>query len=304
MKTSQKQTLKNGGGRIDVLTGGFPCQPFSLAGSRRGAEDDRYLWPQMLRAVEEIRPTWVIGENVAGILTMVLPSKEIEMGSYADITGESYTEVEERQMYVVERICKDFECIGYSVQPIVIPACAVGAPHRRDRVWFIAHRTDARIETQYTGTDNIFSPVTLTHPNCQRRNDRSDNRRERHILQNKKRNSTKNKSEWNERKCGTCSVCTTTSDADNIRLPRWDNSAGKEWKKTNITIKTYDFISSWEKFPTQSPVYNRNDGFSIGLDGISFSKWRQEAIKALGNAIVPQVAYEIFKIIEQIENKI
>lgn len=134
-------------GRIDVLTGGFPCQPFSLAGQRKGADDDRYLWPHMLRAIREIRPAWVIGENVAGILTMVQPGKETEVGSQTSLFGEDNRKrILLRQEYVVETICKDLEREGYSVQPLLIPACAVGAPHRRDRVWFVAHRTDSRTE--------------------------------------------------------------------------------------------------------------------------------------------------------------
>lgn len=122
-------------GRIDVLTGGFPCQPFSLAGQRKGADDNRYLWPHMLRAIREIRPAWVIGENVAGILTMVQPGKETEVGSQTSLFGEDNRKrILLRQEYVVETICKDLEREGYSVQPLLIPACAVGAPHRRDRV--------------------------------------------------------------------------------------------------------------------------------------------------------------------------
>ena len=134
-------------GRIDVLTGGFPCQPFSLAGQRKGADDNRYLWPHMLRAIREIRPAWVIGENVAGILTMVQPGKETEVGSQTSLFGEDNRKrILLRQEYVVETICKDLEREGYSVQPLLIPACAVGAPHRRDRVWIVAHRTDSRAE--------------------------------------------------------------------------------------------------------------------------------------------------------------
>lgn len=126
-------------GRIDVLTGGFPCQPFSLAGQRKGADDNRYLWPHMLRAIREIRPAWVIGENVAGILTMVQPGKETEVGSQTSLFGkDNRKRILLRQEYVVETICKDLEREGYSVQPLLIPACAVGAPHRRDRVWFVA----------------------------------------------------------------------------------------------------------------------------------------------------------------------
>ncbi len=146
-------------GRIDILTGGFPCQPFSVAGQRKGADDNRYLWPHMLRAIREIRPTWVIGENVAGILTMVQPGEETEMGSQTSLFGEDNRKrILLQQEYVVETICKDLEREGYSVQPMLIPACAVGAPHRRDRVWFVAHCSDAGIEKmQRERTDGVLS---------------------------------------------------------------------------------------------------------------------------------------------------
>ena len=128
-------------GKVDILTGGFPCQPFSYAGQRKGREDERYLWPEMLRAIDEIRPTWVVGENVAGITTMVEGGVLSKVGSEATLFGEGDTlyEYELRQRYTIERICSDLEFIGYSVQPMLIPAAAVGAPHRRDRIFIIAH---------------------------------------------------------------------------------------------------------------------------------------------------------------------
>ena len=94
---------------VTLLTGGFPCQPFSNAGKRRGKDDDRYLWPQMLRVIQEARPAWIVGENVVGIIGLAL-----------------------------DQVCSDLEAEGYEVEPIIIPACGVDAQHRRNRVWVVA----------------------------------------------------------------------------------------------------------------------------------------------------------------------
>lgn len=95
---------------VDLVCGGFPCQPFSLAGKRRGTEDDRYLWPEVVRCLDAVRPTWFLGENVPGIIKVAL-----------------------------DQVCADLEALGYTVQPVCIPACAVDAPHQRQRVWILAH---------------------------------------------------------------------------------------------------------------------------------------------------------------------
>lgn len=97
-------------GPVDVVCGGFPCQPFSLAGERKGAKDDRHLWPEMFRIITALRPTWVIGENTPGIINMEL-----------------------------DNVLADLEGAGYACQSFVIPACSIDAPHRRDRVWIVAH---------------------------------------------------------------------------------------------------------------------------------------------------------------------
>lgn len=132
-------------GKVDIITGGFPCQPFSNAGKRRGINDDRYLWPEMLRAVREVRPTWVLGENVAGIASMVLQPRVAHLESKTNHEGETIHRTMEADA-IMHRICEDFEALEYSVQPLIIPACAVEAPHRRDRVWFLAytHRSAAQ----------------------------------------------------------------------------------------------------------------------------------------------------------------
>lgn len=153
-------------GKVDVLTGGFPCQPFSLAGRRKGADDNRYLWPQMLRAIRQIHPTWVVGENVAGIKTMVESCQVTQMGRTDYLFEENHLYREESR-FTLDKICADLEAEGYSVQPIVIPACAIGAPHRRDRVWIIAHRSDPMAETvQQEGQDGICSARPSPHTQC------------------------------------------------------------------------------------------------------------------------------------------
>lgn len=236
-------------GRVDVLTGGFPCQPFSVAGHRKGADDDRYLWPEMLRVIREVQPYWIVGENVAGILSMVQPGCEIEMEGGSALFDENSLYRTEHK-FVVETICQDFEREGYSVQPFVIPACAVGAPHKRDRVWFIANRTDTRIETMQ----------------C-------------------------------EREDGVCPIQSVT----NADIAIIERRCEKEQRKTKPNRRSVKCIqSSWCEFPTQPPVCTRDDGFPGRLAGITFPKWRSESIKALGNAWVPQVAYEIFKVIEEL----
>jgi DNA (cytosine-5)-methyltransferase 1 len=109
----------NNAPKIDLICGGFPCQPFSCAGKRKGTEDDRFLWPEMLRVISEVHPTWVIAENVGGL--------------YSQQDG-----------MVFGQVLADLEAQGYEVQPFLIPACAVNAPHRRDRFWIVAKSYGSR----------------------------------------------------------------------------------------------------------------------------------------------------------------
>lgn len=375
-------------GKINVLTGGFPCQPFSCAGQRKGAEDDRYLWPEMLRAIREIQPDWVVGENVAGILSMVQPGSETALGREESLFGEvDRKRILHRQEYVVETVCNDLEREGYFVQPVVIPACAVGAPHRRDRVFFIAHRADAGVKgMQRKWEDNILSGRTASdtmcrgsggtpHESCcenerqngyetqqpfvrgcvrasshsdgERCNNRSDNWKERPICYDQKRDSEENQSERTERMRRTCengsvasySQCpgsgqvqqeiqseqsnghsfdsnggewdapySSSEGLSTLRFPtsiekkKWENEDGCSVQPAG-NVRRASFAERWKNFPTQSPVCSRDDGISTRLDGIAFSKWRQESIKAYGNAIVPQVMYEIFQAIQETYNQ-
>ena len=318
-------------GKINVLTGGFPCQPFSCAGQRKGAEDDRYLWPEMLRAIREIQPDWVVGENVAGILSMVQPGSETALGREESLFGEvDRKRILHRQEYVVETVCNDLEREGYSVQPVVIPACAVGAPHRRDRVFFIAHRADAGVEgMQRKWENNILSGRAAPDINSHRWRDGKNQQ-----VTIAERKGTANIGTFREDGTSSYSQCSGSGQiykevqSEQPNGHSFDSNGGKRnvaysksqqserYKSEQPTSGTTEqkelgrsccennskyAIREWKNFPTQSPVCSRDDGISTRLDGIAFSKWRQESIKAYGNAIVPQVMYEIFLAIESIE---
>lgn len=348
-------------GRVNVLTGGFPCQPFSYAGQRRGAKDDRYLWPYMFRCIDQIQPDYVVAENVAGILTMVEQGEVSEVASSADLF-DSLNDIRGyrlRETFTLQRICDDLESHGYSVQPVLIPACAVGAPHRRDRVFIIGHRNanlsqdpvcggqlvgrdgeqgsernerDAgarcgqrlRGETSRTApTDTVGSGEGTPGASGSTQSHGSDTdqqqsqRRETHqwsdrfyaILRHATDTASNGRgegdshmeSELAERNepvsDGRQRNVTNTSDAgfESVRRERQD------------AIHGCDGVSGcgrWQWFPTVSPVHRGNDGLPFRMDDLTipFGKWRTESLKAYGNAIVPQVMYEIFRAIDQIEN--
>ena len=234
-------------GRIDILTGGFPCQPYSTAGKRLGKEDDRHLWPFMLEIIREIAPTYVVGENVRGLV------------NWSD-------------GLVFEEVCADLEAAGYDVQPFILPAAGVGAPHRRDRVWFVAYAKNIRREqTESAGRE-----------------------RREHEPNN-----------WNE-------VRHSLDTDGGGRYAAYTNNSRLQGRKNDRVINPSEpgrneqlarrICSVWEEFPTQPPLCGGDDGLPTELDGITFSKWRNQSIKAYGNAIVPQVAYQIFQAIKQIHN--
>jgi DNA (cytosine-5)-methyltransferase 1 len=106
-------------GTVDIISGGFPCQPYSAAGKRLGKEDDRHLWPEMLRVIREVKPQWVVGENVRGLLNW-------------------------NGGMVFHEVCADLENIGYEVQAFIIPASGINAPHQRERLWIVAHTDNTR----------------------------------------------------------------------------------------------------------------------------------------------------------------
>ena len=241
------EKIKGWNSKDVILSGGFPCQPYSNAGKRKGKEDERHLWPEMLRIICEIRPRWIVGENVRGLI---------------DWNGG----------LVFDEIHIDLETIGYEVQSFVLPACSKDAPHRRDRIWIVANANDTN-----TGSDNRRNEGTAKEI---RREETGD-------------------------VFGTLCNNGNVTDTDDKLRKRWNKSNSKRRQNTGKRIKSLGDNkqgrnqSNWENFPTQSPICGGNDGISRELDGITFPKWRNESIKAYGNAVVPQVVFEIFKAIQK-----
>jgi DNA (cytosine-5)-methyltransferase 1 len=237
-------------GRVDIITGGFPCQPFSLAGKRKGTEDDRHLWPRMLEVIKDVQPTWIVGENVFGIV-----------GWDGGV--------------VFEQVCLDLEAAGYEVQPVILPAVAVNAPHRRGRVWFVARRAPSN--SNGIGGSTRHQSVSGANEEVSQRNEDA---------------------KFSNSDTGTAPYTSKQG------LQRGQNrgiirgSGEKQNKQPSRCVQ-----SIWDNFPAQSPVCGRDDGIPRQLDSITFSKWRNESIKGFGNAWVPQVAYEIFKAIENIRHE-
>ncbi len=241
-------------GTIDILSGGFPCQPYSVAGKRLGKEDDRHLWPEMLRAIREIQPSYVVGENVRGLTNW-------------------------NGGLVFDEVQADLENEGYEVTPFLLPACAVNAPHRRDRIWFIAY-SDSNSRRTTKGNFNEerqylqcrasrFSLQWLTPYSYG-------------VQRNPERKKRKHSRSRRNARCYFSGI-SFKGDATNSTSERLERTNGRQQASRNITGLRSE---NWEQWPTESPICNGDDGLSSRLDGITFPKWRSESIKAGGNAIV------------------
>jgi DNA (cytosine-5)-methyltransferase 1 len=215
-------------GKIDVISGGFPCQPFSVAGKRKGKADDRFLWGEMLRVISEVKPSWCLVENVHGIIN-------INAG------------------LVFEQVQTDLEDIGYEVQPFVIPACAQNAPHRRDRVWIVAYNAENSIlygngRRDYGNTGERERTLQTAGPDC-------------HAADVKSRGT------------------------------RRDDTKREQIRETSSRERFTNNNWEWDWLEVATRLCRVDDGVPD----------RIHRLKSLGNAIVPQIAYEIFKIIDLIE---
>ncbi len=263
---------------VDVISGGFPCQPFSVAGKRRGKDDDRYLWPEMLRVIEEIRPSWIVGENVAGIVSMAL-----------------------------DTVLADLENLSYTCRTFVIPAVALDAPHRRDRCAIVAYRDGFRRDRRGETGRGVRGPEertagsgeTVAYAQCQRRRSDKDQ-----PASNAKRHDSAYREERKTELCAVgCSGRTVsdaygTSGAEPLHPRGWRTGSGNENRRRAEPRLggMADGISDWLDRGMSAPGYwlPEPDGVPRIASGI---KDRAGRLKCLGNAVVPQQFYPIFEAI-------
>ena len=229
----------------DIITGGFPCQPFSVAGKQAGTDDDRHLWPVMFRIIQEFTPRWVIGENVKGLVNL-------------------------QDRMVFETVCTDLEGEGYEVRAFNIPAAGVGAPHRRERIWIVAHAKRYNKIDEIGGSDETSRGIQEEH-----RQDDSSARltsRTSSIRQSNNRHDVANTE--------------SSIGDDNEAVTRNGGSSTQEVFGDGSSISGEG--SWWQTEPDVGRVAH-------GIPG------RVYRLKGLGNSIVPKIAEEIGKAIMEAE---
>ena len=269
----------------DIITGGFPCQPFSVAGKRKSTADDRYLWDEMLRVIRETKPRWVIGENVEGIVNI-------------------------NEGMVLRQVLNDLENEGFKSQCIIIPASGIGAWHQRKRIWIVANSDSNRhvSEIRRGNAEEKGLPVQ----------DRQKDSTARKSIgtsdvweTNSKYVPNSESSRCGRWSCKKCSVgewsflpreqegCKVGSEVEgcsgNVSNTSSERSQGcgiqhnleGEQRSEEFAAKTSSERQQtwWE---TQSEFCGVPNGVSYELD-----KDRSNRIKSLGNSIVPQIARQI-----------
>ena len=287
------RNVKGSNYAADIVSGGFPCQPFSVAGKRRGQDDDRYLWDETIRVVAETKPKWFVGENVEGIINI-------------------------NNGLVLRQVQTDLEKEGFQVQCLIIPASGIGAWHQRKRVWIIAHSDSNRnrneIRESYGEKEKIQREHRQKNSTSRKSigtnandvpNSNSRLRRGRGTEQESRANEIWRfytpKEEQTKQHFWSKAVGCNALPRENISntnskgFQRRSIPTNLEEKQRSITSKnSFEKQQTW--WQTQSELCGVPHGISYELD-----KDRSNRIKALGNSIVPQIAYEIGKAIVDAE---
>jgi len=285
------RNVKGSNYAADIVSGGFPCQPFSVAGKRRGQDDDRYLWDETIRVVAETKPKWFVGENVEGIINI-------------------------NNGLVLRQVQTDLEKEGFQVQCLVIPASGIGAWHQRKRVWIIANSsTVRRSDTSTYNSQN--EPKELSKKNVKFSiksslssyvpNSNSRLRRGRGTKQESRANEIWRfytpKEKQTEQHIRSKTVGCDALPREDVQNTNSIGLQGHSLQSDNLQKKDKSrkiFNSSFKKqqtwWQTQSELCGVPNGISYELDSN-----RSNRIKALGNSIVPQIAYEIGKAIVNAE---
>ena len=283
IKKLEGKEIQDRHGRIDICTGGVPCQPFSVAGKQNGTNDDRYLWPDMFRIIEQLEPTFVIIENVKGLINI-------------------------QDGMVFETVCSDLESEGFEVQAFVIPAAGVGAPHRRERVWIVGYSEyNGSLTTKIERRNFETNAWAQERENKTSESERAGRSSNNEIMENsrrtlRQRSSIREKNENEIRKEDANmfkrSSSPSESDVANTESKSSDSEHnGKESRETSeqeqIESRRSDSWSLREANWSVEPDVGR---VAHGVPG------RAHRLKALGNSIVPKIAEEIGRAIVTAKN--
>jgi len=271
-----------------LVTAGFPCQPFSVAGKRQGEKDDRYLWPETLAVIEAIKPQWVLLENVTGIKSVYQSDMLSELEGREYLTEEEATAnlngiLEREATNTLWLVLEGLRGAGYEVEVLVIPACAVNAWHRRDRIWIIAWNTESNRGYQERGFQEGQTTIT------------------RGICADVPHSTSRESREQTEQEGGQGSG--RGSQEVSIAKPRLLRQEKCQQPATGIEQCDWRAVEPELGGLVNGLPYWVDGYFDIEPDIPRVAKGiknRNERVKCLGNAIVPQVAYEIIRVIKDL----
>ena len=260
VKKLKGEEIKQEVGAIDIIVGGFPCQPFSVAGAKKGTSDDRHLWPEMFRLIKELKPRWVIGENVRGIISI-------------------------QDGMVFENVCTDLEGEGYEVRAFNIPAAGVGAPHRRERIWIVANsRRSIRREQSSRNTESIRSRTSQETKRSSNTSKISGSSEGAKVMANTNTRLSDGTHEEVQSRGQTFDASSQRTDVANADGERQQKQWGSESIQEKVSRQTTGTRSECESGWSVEPDVGR---VAHGVSG------RVHRLKALGNSIVPKIAEEI-----------